>query len=392
MTRRIFIRFFFIFLFCGLLGDAKGRDTIYRYLNTQLAITRNEREAAYFAKMVKRDRLWKVWIYDAVSQTLALEGHFKNNDLTMRHGWFRLYHPNATQLMNEGAYEWNVMQGDWQSWHVNGQKRDSGRMSHGKAVGLWKHWHDNGQLKTRGAYIAEYYTKKIDVGAFNRADQAFIIFQHLQRKPEMKAGLWQQWHANGQLQDSVFYEQGKRSGIFKSWYANGQLDGAGVYRDGMEESTWQWFRSSGKPSSEELYVNGRLSGMKCFDSSGRYTGDFCSLNKPALFGAGASSFEDYIQKNFRYSPEAKAKNARGGVLLRFTVNEKGRPENLVFDYAAANYFKTELKRLIDAMPDWEPAVSHNRIARFEVTLMIPYIYFNRAANKVIFDSRGARME
>jgi antitoxin component YwqK of YwqJK toxin-antitoxin module len=363
-------------------------DTAFHFLDENLVITKDKEKAAFVAAVTKSADGWDTHIFYG-DETLALSGTFKNKNLTVRHGWFRFYYAGTGRLMTEGRYEYDVTQGPWQSWYENGRKKDSGKRVYGKPAGYWKYWHDNGVLKQAGAYEENEEHKSLDLGALNREEKVAAVYFFLRAKPDIKTGLWQSWHNNWQPADSVWYDKGGKTGIYKSWYVSGQLEAAGVYAGDAMAGAWQWFYAGGQPATEEVYENGKVKSMKCYDSGGRYAGDYCSLYKPALFTGEPYSIEEYIKKQFIYPPEAKEKKIRGSMRITFTINAEGLPENIVFSESPSLYFTKEMNRILYQMPAWEPAISHNRKAAFEVSLYFQLIEYDAQTGRTVFiDDNG----
>jgi TonB family protein len=341
-----------------------------RYLDERFVVTDNKNEAAFSAAITKVHGLWQATIYYG-SGDLACTGSFKDKKLTTKHGFFTFYYSGTQRKMYEGNYDENYQTGISQSWHENGRKKDSGRLDDNKKTGMWVTWYANGKMAASGSYSNQY---EFDVPGFDARtpkEQRNLKWYFLENKPDIKTGLWKIWYANGQIKDSLSYTfKGLREGIAKSWYMNGNTESAGVFLQDKETGAWEWYHANGKPATKEKYINGKLNSIECFDSTGKLTGDFCSLSKPALFPGGSTAFEEYLKKNQKYPPEARKR--AGQVAISFSINNNGKPEDVTVLSSPSNHFSKEAERLIYYMPVWEPAISHNRPASYPVNLTLSF--------------------
>jgi antitoxin component YwqK of YwqJK toxin-antitoxin module len=361
---------FLLFITSFLNAVVLGQDTIVRLLTSDLSITTKREEASFSADIVKKNKLWEATIYYG-GGNLAGIGMFKDKNLTIRHGLFTFYYAATARKMYEVNYDENYQSGTWQSWHENGRLRDSGKLDDGKKTGFWTTWQANGKLASTGSYSNKYVFDIPGLEAKSPAAQRQIKFYHLQLRPDVKTGLWLTWHSNGKMKDSLFYQyNGHREGLAKSWYENGNVESAGVFLQDKETGTWEWYHPNNRPATLEQYINGKLNGMQCFDTSGKLTGDFCSLSKPALFPGGPLAFEEYLKNNLRFP--ASAGNQRGIVEMTVTIGPSGKPDEVAVTSSPSNYFSREAERLIYEMPVWEPSVSHNRLTKFPITVQLKF--------------------
>ena len=201
-------------------------------------------------------------------------------------------------------------------------------------------------------------------------------------------GEWKSWHNNGQLILFANYKvvdesllnilsstnSGQifmlRYGPYKSWYENGNPQASGMYKDDLMDGEWNWFYENGQPSTIEKYTAGQLTQMKCFDSTGKETGDFCSISKPAML-KDFGNYREYIESNLLWPEEAAKKKIQGLVKVKFKVNKKGELKDLTIE-SAQPILKKAVEELFLNMKEWYPAVSHNRTVDFEDEMEIPF--------------------
>jgi antitoxin component YwqK of YwqJK toxin-antitoxin module len=352
-------------------GSASAQDTMKAYLNEQLQITRRQDEAVYSVVAVKSGSGWDCAAYYPGKQGLAFNGHFKDKALSIRNGWFTFYYPGNRRFMCSGRFDDNIPVDTWQYWYENGQKKDSGQLREGKKTGLWKEWHRNGRLQTKGNYVFNFKHNSMPPQTGSRTERRLATFFWLMNQPDVKDGLWMRWHDNGQVQDSLRYENGLPQGVYRAWHSNGLIEAEGLYYSGRESLVWRWYYSNGRPRTEETYENGKIKSMKCYDSSGAYTGDFCSINKAAWFkNGGAAGFEQYLENELKF-PQIKLPWA-GEMKVRFIISETGVPGGITVEGAPYLAFETEIKRVLAQMPAWDPAIFHNLVSPYEISLVIPF--------------------
>lgn len=346
-----------------------AQDTLTRFLDENLEMTENREEASFSADVFKKDDQWKAIIYYGTGN-MAAEGSYRDKKLKVKHGWFTFYYSATGRKMYQVRYENNFQVDVWRSWYENGRIRDSGMLDDGKKTGYWQTWHSNGVLAAAGAFTTTYPMEIPEMNGLFPRDKRERRAYFMARLPDVRTGLWKTWYRNGQIKDSLNYSVGKEEGIARSWYENGKLESVGASIGGKQQGTWEWFHENGQKATIEQYKEGKLNSMQCFDTLGNLTGDFCSLNKAALFPGGTVAFEEYLKKNLKYPERAGSQN--GFVEMEVTIGANGKPISVDIEQSPSNYFSQEAERLIYEMPVWEPAISHNRTVPFVVFVKLAF--------------------
>jgi antitoxin component YwqK of YwqJK toxin-antitoxin module len=369
------VKYILIFILFFLLQlSTIGQDTTIKYLDKNMAITPNIENAAFVANITKAEDGWYAKIYYG-RENIALEGYYKDKKLTIKHGLFRFYYASTSRIMSIGSFTYNIPNGLWQKWYENGKQQDSGKKYFDKEVGAWKYWHRNGQLKAQGKYADSILIPGTLANGIIKESKAVAIADYIYAYyNNIQMGLWKTYYENGQIKDSINYEEGLKTGIVKSWYSNGNMESVGAYTHNREENTWNWFHENGNPSTVEVYKKGIVQQLQCFDTNGKLVGSFCSLNKPALFKGGLGNFETYMAKKITYPDAAKKNKHQAIVETKFTINTMGKVQDIVITNSPTIYFNQEIERVLYAMPDWEPSVSHNRLVDYRFSLRVPFVY------------------
>ena len=326
-----------LFLPLGLLAQKRNKDTSFVYLDQYLQLT-NAKQAAYAGVSIKVEGGWMLYaVYP--DTTPLVKAYFKDKQLTLKQGPYTVYYPKNIKA-REGFYNNNDMSGTWRFWYSNGKLKDSGMVSKNYLSGFWKSWYPNGQLMT------EINFKEQLTPAETNALQ-LLAMDHI---PPPYIGI--------------------RQGAYKSWYSNGQTESIGQFVDNQMTGAWQWFHQNGARATEEMYKDGIITGLQCFDSTGKPTGDLCSIDKPALlkhFG----DYKAFIHENLMWPEEARKKGLEGDVTVSFTVSSSGNLQSFTVN-STQPILKKAVEDLFAQMKEWEPAISHNRTIEFSDEIVIPF--------------------
>jgi antitoxin component YwqK of YwqJK toxin-antitoxin module len=368
------IKFYLVLIVGFIFNNLHAQDSTNFFLDSELKITPNIQDASFSGAMVKQQGQWAASVYYG-NQNLAFTGVYNDKKLQTKNGFFTFYYAGTGRIMTSSNFEYNVPNGVCQSWYENGKQKDSGRKFYGRYIGQWSFWHDNGQLISRAKY-ADSLSIPPSIKYYAKTERPKIIEEYLENNYviDYKIGLWQTYFNNGKIKDSVFWETGYRTGIVKSWYSNGTLQMVGAFINDQPENTWNWYYENSKPSTVETYKKGKVIAMQCYDSTGNFTSDYCSLSKPAMFPGGAYKFESYIKANIKYPEEARKYKHSATVNLVFTIDKFGKLKEVQFDATPSIYFNKEVERVLYAMPIWEPAIEHNIAVDYKVSLSVPFIY------------------
>lgn len=209
--------------------------------------------------------------------------------------------------------------------------------------GLFTYYYTNGRPQVRGAFSSNRQT-----------------------------GPWSSWFSNGQMKDSVAFTEGVKNGQTRGWHENGQLMHEGYYLAGYADSSWNWFYPNGNPSTKEKYRLGKLKSLECFDSTGKSTGNDCSIEVPPTIKGRYGGLQKYIVDSLYYPKEALDKNIQGIVEVQFTITKEGKLKDIRFLNAPDKLLSDEVTRLLQSVPGWYPAIMHNQVVDNTQTLKIPF--------------------
>lgn len=315
-------------LLLPVLSFAQKKDTVFKYLDVNLEPT-NQKNAVYFGVAVRNQDGWLLYaLYP--DTTPVIKAWFKDKDLQIKNGPYTLYYPKNI-IAQHGYFVKNKMNGVWQNWHSNGEKKDSGMIINNQLVGPWKEWYANGTLMYDCVY----------------GDNPNYLLT--------------------QLHGPYF---GYKNGNFTSWYEDGTIESTGIYKYDVMDGEWKFFHSNGMQSTVEFYKGGKLASLQCFDTTGKQTGDFCSISKPAML-KGFGDYKQFIFQNLLWPEDAIKNNIEGTVNVHFTITKSGILENLVIE-GVHDVLNKAVKELFESMKDWYPAISHNRAINWDEETSIPF--------------------
>ena len=187
-------------------------------------------------------------------------------------------------------------------------------------------------------------------------------------------GLFRSWYENGTLKDSGQYVDGKKSGQWRSWYADGTLESSGLFNTNLREGDWNWYYENGKISTKETYAKNKISKLECYDADGKYSGDRCGIAKMPIPQGNFTSIDAFLQDNISWSKDMTNLLTSGTwiVKLKFTISKTGSLTDVSVVDSPNEVFTKEALRLIALVPEWIPAVSHNRIVEHSMEFQIPF--------------------
>jgi TonB family protein len=87
---------------------------------------------------------------------------------------------------------------------------------------------------------------------------------------------------------------------------------------------------------------------------------------------GYPALYEYFFGQLHYPEEALADSVQGVVTVVFTINTAGRPEKITIEQSLGEAFDREAIRLIENMPDWNPATYNGNPVLSKISLPITF--------------------
>jgi antitoxin component YwqK of YwqJK toxin-antitoxin module len=126
-------------------------------------------------------------------------------------------------------YEEGKKDGEWLSFHENGEVSERKLYEEGTLEGLYESFHPNGESNLRGFY-----------------------------KGGEKEGEWIQLWENGTFFVKENYLNGNLNGKYESFEKNGDVRVVGFYKEGEKEGVWEYYPSTDLSYSEEFQNGNRI--------------------------------------------------------------------------------------------------------------------------------------
>jgi TonB family protein len=225
--------------------------------------------------------------------------------------------------------------------------------------GLFRYYHANGQLESTGSY-----TNGKRQGVWLRYHSSGMMRDSVTYNNGNVVGVRLGWHPNGIPSDSsFFYPDG--SGLSINWFDNGTPAAAGRYSAGGKlNGKWQYFHRNGQLSALEVYQEGTLLSKQYFDESGAAISDTTTKEQEAEFPGGNAAWQKYLYKRLFFPERYKLANAdQAVVVVQWVIDESGT----VTDVEVIAPFHPDFDKIaveaIRKSPKWIPAISHNRTVK-----------------------------
>ena len=94
--------------------------------------------------------------------------------------------------------------------------------------------------------------------------------------------------------------------------------------------------------------------------------------RPASFPGGQDAMNEFIYETMEYPEEAVKERITGNVGVTFTVDNEGKISNVRLMQPAHELLNAEAIRIIEEMPDWEPAMRNNIAVRSSPVVFITF--------------------
>jgi TonB family protein len=104
--------------------------------------------------------------------------------------------------------------------------------------------------------------------------------------------------------------------------------------------------------------------IEAFDDS-----EFC-----IQFPGGDKALREYLAKNLQYPTDKNNSNIEGKVYASFTINEKGKVENVKIERSLNEIFDKEVIRVISSMPNWKWNCKEKPNYRYAIRKHIPITF------------------
>ena len=183
------------------------------------------------------------WVSKNNDGTKKRKQMYDGGILTVDLSFVQEYFENG-QLKSEKSYQNDKPEGEWYTWHQNGQKQEQG---------LWKN--DEYFLINRWSSAGKFLIENGDGGWVARVSDGRKKWKKVY-KDGREIGEWiykYTKYESGQIKSEVSYRNGIRDGAWIVWHENGQKKEEGLIRDGNETGEWTFWDEDGNITEIKKY-------------------------------------------------------------------------------------------------------------------------------------------
>lgn len=172
----------------------------------------------------------------------------------------------------------------------------------------------------------------------------------------MKYGNFLSFDSLGRVTEIKPYQNDTLNGPTSSYWPSGAKLTEGSYLKGKRIDNWVTYYENGNLAIKEFYSpDGEIlkSTYLTIDSIATTKE---KIESPAIFPGGMEKFYMFLGNNIKYPIAAAEANIKGYVFISFTIDEKGRLEDIKIDRKLHPILDNEALRVIRLSGNWEPAV------------------------------------
>jgi antitoxin component YwqK of YwqJK toxin-antitoxin module len=201
---------------------------------------------------------------------------------TIQDGYQIFKYPNGT-VSSEGIFKNGKPEGYWKSYYVTGIKKSEGKYSSFQLDSIWVFFDQSGDTVEKINYL---FGKRNGYCYKYRKDpsEGLYIYSRELYAGDKKEGTAFFYFADGKIQQTISYSEGKKEGLSKEFDKNGRVITQLEYNNdflisrerinrsdqkGLKQGVWKEFYPSGGIKSEKNYRDDQLHGYyKEYDARG----------------------------------------------------------------------------------------------------------------------------
>ncbi len=172
-------------------------------------------------------------------------------------GQFQTWHPNG-QIACDYHYVDGKFDGENRETYASGHMRLHGMYQEGRKHGPFKQWYEDGTLSFQGKFVDDQLEGEFVEFYSNGTCRQKGCYQggHLH-------GTLEEWYENGQKKSEVSFVEGKEDQTIRMWNSQGTLLFQGAYHLGERVGKHTiYFEDSGKPREVMHFHDGKLHGKR----------------------------------------------------------------------------------------------------------------------------------
>ena len=173
----------------------------------------------------------------------------------------------------------------------------------------------------------------------------------------------------------------------------------GVSIVGMDKISVNAEETSPKKSDEVQVIGFGIQKKDETASSKQDKSSFRFVEQMPEFPGGYKAMKKFLMENTKYPSQAKEEKTQGTVVVKFTINEKGKIKDAKVIKAVHKDLDAEAIRVISTMPDWNPGKQNGKPVDVQFTIPVEfslkdsnkepgYMWFNeKEPPLIVFDGK-----
>ncbi len=163
-----------------------------------------------------------------------------------------------------------------------------------------------------------------------------------------------------------------KNGPYRLYYPDGFLiDNEGMYKNDVQVGNWYYYHTNGKLSGKEIYEDGLLVDAEYFNEDGSKLTDITqAVRERPSFPNGVVEMDKFVQKVIELPDEVIKNRIVGKMAVGFIVEPDGKLSNPKIELSLNRALDEAAFKVLDQMPKWIPAKTHNRLVRSKFTMPI----------------------
>ena len=163
-----------------------------------------------------------------------------------------------------------------------------------------------------------------------------------------------------------------KNGPYRLYYQNGTLiDNEGMYKNDVQDGKWYYYHANGAISGKEIYEDGLLVDAEYFNEDGSKLKDITkAVREKPSFPGGVVEMDRFVQRIIELPEEVVKNKIVGKMAVAFYVEPDGKLTNPKIELSLNRALDEAAFKVLDVMPKWIPAKSHNRLIRTKYTMPI----------------------
>lgn len=228
---------------------------------SSLGIMEKSTPSGYWTNYYENGQIREEVFYVSADKLEVLNTWGPNGEqlVTDGNGTYKFYSPEGL-VLQEGTIKNKKRTGIWKYFSVTGQLMQEARFEQDEQflINTWDQYGDQHVINGYGTYKTYF-------------DGGKTLSEYGKVKNGVRIGKWKTFfQGSGNIQQEIYYENGKLNGKQTIYYENGQVLTTGLLKDGKKEGEWNWYYETGEPSSTAMFVADKKQGLQIMWSEWGY--------------------------------------------------------------------------------------------------------------------------